>query len=161
MQFRESILPGLEAADRVTAILDLAPVQAAVVTRKWSRGQMKRGTPGETEVRLPEWITVKAMSVREIAQSGGRFEVGDLKLGPLRPKFGYGGFTLEELDPSVSDGYDDESTEYFYRVRQTHREGAGYSGHYHLIEIRRDDPLEMWAIVRRHLEPSDIPHEEV
>ena len=124
MQFRESILPGLEAADRVTAILDLAPVQAAVVTRKWSRGQMKRGTPGETEVRLPEWITVKAMSVREIAQSGGRFEVGDLKLGPLRPKFGYGGFTLEELDPSVSDGYDDESAEYFYRVRQTHREGA-------------------------------------
>jgi hypothetical protein len=155
--FREALLPALDAIDRVVHELDLAPTAVDIVTRRWSGAELHQGTSGEETLHLPRWTIVEEISNHEVMQSGGRFEMGDLRVGPIRPKFEGsacmpypGGFTVEELAPTAKD----ESTEIFYRVRQEHGLGTGWSGYYSLRALIRDDPLEFYLIIRRQMEPG-------
>lgn len=156
--FREAILPVLDAVDRVVQELDLAPSAVDIITRKWSGGEIRVGHPGDTSLPLPRWTVVEEVSNREVAQSGARFEMGDLRVGPVRPRFEgqacmpyEGGFTVEQLNPPVTD----ESTEIIYRVRQEHGFGTGWSGDYALQALVRDDPFEFYLVLRRMMEPKD------
>jgi len=159
---REQLLPALSAVDAILADLDLAPMQVEVVTRRWSGGRRRVGTPGETVTKLPRWVVVREVTTREVASSGGRFEMGDLKVGPIRPYFTEescdgsvrpGGFTARELDPRVQA----EGTEVVYRITPTHSMGTGDGGNYKLVHLHDDDPLAFFLIVRRTIDPSDAP----
>jgi hypothetical protein len=156
--FRASLLPALEQVDRVVHELDLAPTAIDIITRKWSGGRKRVGVAGDTVLPLPRWTVVAEVSNREVAQSGGRFTMGDLRVGPIRPHFKgnacliyNGGFTIDQLRPTVTD----ESTEIIYRARQEHGMGTGWSGDYYLVELTRDDPLEFYAVIRRLMETNN------
>ncbi len=161
--FRNAVLPGLSAADAVMATLDLAPYSVSIITRRWSGGRPKSGTPGDTVLQLPPWIVCKEVTEDQVRQSGGRFEIGDLWVGPIRPYFtgpscngvpgAPGGFTQEQLNPIIEAG--DESTEIIYRVRQTHGLGSGTNGDYDLHRLHADDPLEYMLLLRRHHQTRD------
>lgn len=155
--FRLAILPALAAADQVMATLDLVPTVVSIITRKWSGGQREVGTPGDTILRLPNWLVVEEISNREVMQSGGRFEMGDIRVGPIRPRYtadscegpGHpGGYTVDQLRPTTTN----ESTEFIYRLAQAHQFGTGWSGDYWLVELTREDPLEFFLVIRRRLE---------
>lgn len=154
--FRNAVLPGLSAADAVVGMLDLAPIRISIITRQWSGGRRGEGTPGDSITALPNWIVVQEITEQEIEQTGGRFETGDLRVGPIRPYFTTapcgttpgtpGGFTAEQLKPTAKT----EATDVFYRAQQAHGLGTGLSGDYSLLRLHTDDPLAFYMILRRH-----------
>jgi hypothetical protein len=154
--FRASILASLSAADAVLLSLDLAPTVVSIITRRWSGGRPMTGTYGDSVLNLPRWLCVEEISNREVAQSGGTFVTGDLRIGPIRPSWNSGcsgisqsgGFTEEQLRPTVND----ESVQIIYRMTQAHGLGTGWSGDYDVVELNRDEPLEFYLIVRRLME---------
>ena len=158
--FRSAILPALSAADAVIGMLDLAPTVVSIVTRRWSGPEIREGSYGDTVLRLPRWLVVEEISNREVMQSGGRFNIGDLKVGPIRPYFTDGGcsgpphpggFTASQLKPVI----EDQTTEILYRCQQAHGLGTGWSGDYGLVELIREDPLEFFLVIRRHIKASN------
>jgi hypothetical protein len=158
MTFREAILPALSAVDSIVGMLDLAPTNLTIITRKWSSGTRREGTPGDDVLQIPSWTLIEEIGNREIAQSGGEFVMGDLRCGPIRPYFQGaccngqpGGFTVEQLQPRV----EEESTEVIYRVAQTHGLGTGWSGDYMLVALERQDPLEFFLVIRRRTKAQD------
>lgn len=156
--FREAILPALSMVDSIIGSLDLAPTNLTIITRKWSSGTRREGTPGDEVLQIPSWTLIEEIGNREIAGSGGEYVMGDLRCGPVRPYFKGqccdgkpGGFTVEQLQPVV----EDESTEIIYRVAQTHGLGTGWSGDYSLVALEREDPLEFFLVIRRLVEAQD------
>jgi hypothetical protein len=156
--FREAILPTLSAVDSIIGALDLAPTNLTIITRRWSSGTRREGTPGDEVLQIPDWTLIEEIGNREVAQSGGEYVMGDLRCGPIRPYFKGeccngkpGGFTVEQLQPRA----EDESTEIIYRVAQTHGLGTGWEGDYSLVALERQDPLEFFLIIRRSLEAQD------
>lgn len=162
MSFRSDILSSLAEIDDIVAELDLVPVKIERIVRRWSGGERGRGNPGDETLCLPRSVGAREVTTREIASSGGRFEMGDVKLGPVRPYFAEeccdtvgapGGFTKEQLDPRA----EDESEEVLYRLTRVHSMGTGMAGSYRLIHLQSDDPLEWTLYVRRRTDPSDSP----
>jgi hypothetical protein len=155
--FREAILPGLDSADRVVGMLDLAPSVVTIVTRMWSGGKRNEGNPGDTFLQLPQWTIVRELGNREVMDSGGDYVLGDLRVGPIRPTFQSpcggttGGFTIEQLQPPCQS----DSTEVFYNVVQAHGLGTGWSGDYNLVELNRDDPFQFILILHRRTNPNE------
>lgn len=166
LTFRQSVLAALSAADAVDTILDLAPSDIHVVTRKWS-GTV--GTRPFTDIStfalqgpLPARqdgpkLKVRHLSARFVAQSGGRYEMGDLMVGPIRPYFTNpltsvpGGFMVRELDPPNTD----DATEVFWRVKQVNQAGSGVTGDYRVIHIDETDALFYKVVIRRLIHPGD------
>jgi hypothetical protein len=133
-------------------VMDLRPTSISVITRNWSDGtDSGDGFPSDTTLTLPNYTKVRHLSQREIAQSGGVYEDGDIIVGPITPQYTSpvdgvttGGFTEAQLAPSVTA----PAGEVVYRVAQ--QSGAtGLSGDYARVEIRRDRTLRMMLVLRR------------
>lgn len=88
------------------AIWDYRTVKVTIKRRAWSGGEAGAGTLTDTVLTdLPQSIRISSLSEREIAGSGGRYETGDVKVGPITPTYsnvgGYsGGYTPAQLDPA-------------------------------------------------------------
>ena len=159
--FRNAVLPALSAADAVVGMLDLAPIRISVITRQWAGGRRGVGPSGDTVLQLPNWIVVQEITEQEVEQSGGRFETGDIRVGPIRPYFTTvscngvpgtpGGFTSEQLVPKQPT----EATDVFYRAQQAHGLGTGLNGDYSLYRFHTDDPLAFYMVLRRHNRATD------
>lgn len=154
MSLRTAMLP---VADRLRALtgpdaFDVRPARLVVVTRVWTGG--RRGAeppPGEPAVRdtrleLPPIYKIREVSGHEVASSGGRFEQGDVRVGPITPKYvdedgAEGGFSPEELDPAVIRN----GLETVYVL-----EGTG-AGEYHLVSLETDKPFGTFLVLRRRM----------
>ncbi len=154
--FRQDMIPIAVDVDSIRGDLDAAPTRVDIITRTWSEGQRGKGDPTESILYLgrgddPPCIPVRHVSTREIASSGGRYEEGDIRIGPIRPQ-GFDdidqvfvGFTQSQLNPPI----DQEGIEVIYRLTPTDDSGTGICGDYALVEFKRDRFLRFELIVGR------------
>lgn len=120
----------LQLANRVRAGAPVAlGVRDTTVTlrkRVWSGGARGEGSRVDSDTVLTPPPHVRQLSTREVSQSGGRFEIGDVRIGPITPKFAGGGYSKEELSPTSTE----DGTEYFYVLA-----GTEVSGEYAPSEV--------------------------
>lgn len=150
---RDNLLYALDKSRAVLgpSVMDLRPTSVQVITRTWSDGTgIGDGFATDVVLQLPSYTKVRHLTQREIAESGGLYEQGDLIIGPITPQFTspvdgtIGGFTEPQLVPTVTA----PAQEVLYRVAQ--QSGAtGISGDYARGEIRRDRTLRMMLVVSR------------
>jgi hypothetical protein len=145
----------LRVADRVRALsgperLDQRPHQLSIVTRSWSGGFKGAGVPTEVPLVLPQHFLIRQVSTREIAGSGGRYEMGDVMIEGITPEYvdpldGQAkGYSPLVLDPVVTRS----GVEIVYRLTGPH------AGDYQLVELQSWRPYGYHLVIRRR---SDSP----
>lgn len=121
---------------------DVTTNQLTVRTRVWSGGLRGLGTTTDTDVVVNQKYPIREVSSLEIAGSGGRYEQGDLKVGPITPAWvdgaQSGGFTTAQLNPTGADG-----TEIIYLIVGSH------PGEYQLIDLSSSRAFSYFLILGR------------
>lgn len=166
MSLRTALLPALDAISTILGpgALDISPTRLTIITRSWDGGRRNVGRFTDGPVtEIPNWVPIRHVTQREIAGSGGRYEQGDVKIGPVLPAFGdpgcgcppgapvagvpgvSGGFTPEQLNPTVTE----EGIEIIYRLTPNHPNTTGIAGDYQLQDFQRDQPFEFYLVVGR------------
>jgi hypothetical protein len=112
------------------ARMDQRPHRVSIITRTWSGGYRGAGASSETSLDLPQDFIVRQVSTREIASSGGRYELGDVKVENITPAYVAsdgitGGFSPADLNPVVTRN----GIEILYRIAGPH------AGDYQLVEL--------------------------
>ena len=145
----------LRLADRLRALtgpahLDQRPHQLSIITREWSGGYKDAGAAVDSVLALPPHFLVRQVSTRELASSGGRYELGDVAVDNITPEYvdprdGLAkGFNPNVLDPVVTRN----GVEIVYRLAGPH------AGDYQLIELQSWRPYSYRVVLRRR---SDSP----
>lgn len=141
----------LSAIDKIRALqgpaaFNIVPSQLTITQRQWSGRTMNVGALTTTTLAaLPQYYLIRELSPYEVASSGGRFEQGDLKMGPITPPFAAGpwgpagGFGAAQLFPSVPN----DSGEIVYTLTGNH------PGEYALRRYIDDDPTGFFLVIRR------------
>jgi hypothetical protein len=144
------LFPGiLSAVDQIRGIagpqgLGGRPSSLTIRRRVWSGGLRGLGTPSDTDLALPQIYDVQHLRTTEVPSSGGRYEKGDVIVGPITPSFPAtaltpaGGFTEAQLNPVGGDGI-----EIIYILVGQH------AGEYQLVELRSLEPESFYVVVRR------------
>lgn len=103
MSFREDLLDTVDEARAVTEELDIRLHSLTIVTRHWV-GDVPGAEGGysETSLVLPARYRVVPISTKEIAQSGGRYQDGDIRVGPITPVY-----TTAQLAPEATGAKDE------------------------------------------------------
>jgi hypothetical protein len=121
------------------------PIRTITVTvreRTWPRRIREPNTvPHDVDTVLPIRYRVRQLSSREISGSGGLYEDGAVKLGPVTPPFTQGsggGFTREQLMPNGS-----SHTEIFYIL------SGDYEGEFKIANLDTTDPLSWYVVLNR------------
>jgi hypothetical protein len=129
---------------------DIRPTALTVVTRRWTSGTVgvdpeDLGTPGFTDSRLelPAVYKVRQVTTREIASSGGRYETGSVRVGPITPSYAaasgaQGGVSEAQLKPAG-----DAGTEVVYVLSGAH------AGEYALVGLESSAPFGWWIVLSR------------
>lgn len=146
---REAMLRTADVVRGLTApaIWDYRTVKVTVKRRVWSGGEAGAGTAVDTVLTdLPQALRITSLSEREIAGSGGRYETGDVKVGPITPTYsnvgGYsGGFTPPQLDPAP--GTAATGTEIIYFLSGT------MAGEYRLLSSDTIGAVSYRMVLRR------------
>jgi hypothetical protein len=135
----------LKVADKVRALpsrpsWDVWPTSLTIRVRTWEGGRI--GTEGGTtdvDLVISPKPRVKDVSQREIAGSGGRYEAGDVRVGPITPQYAGGGYTPAQLAPPVGSN----GVEVLYVL------SGGISGEYGRVDLQTDHSLSYWLVLRR------------
>lgn len=130
-------------ADRIRNVA--TPIRTITVTvreRTWPRRIGEPNTvPHDIDTVLPIRYRVQQLSAREVSGSGGLYEMGDVKLGPITPPFiqgSGGGFTREQLMPTGS-----THTEILYIL------SGDYEGEFKVSNLDTTDPLAWFVVLTR------------
>lgn len=142
-----------ELADQLRTIsgpssMDIRQSRLIVRTRTWAGGF--RGSDGgfsDSDLTLPQIYHFRPLKASEIASSGGRYEMGDMKVGPITPSypgtspFPAGGFTEAQLKPRPTAN----GVEIIYVL-----DGAGFhAGEYNLVEMQSSKSYSFFLVLRR------------
>ena len=152
MSLRTRMLPVFDRLRAKTGPtgFDIRPTKLAIITRRWTSGLVgvepdSGGAPAyvDTRLELAAVYEVKQVTTREIASSAGRFEAGDVKLGPITPAYvnadgSHGGVSEAQLKP---DG--DDATELVYELTGAH------AGEYALLGVVSTAPFGWWVVLGR------------
>jgi hypothetical protein len=100
----------------------------------------------DTSLVLPTIYRVRQVTTREVASSGGRYEMGDMRVGPVTPAFtrddgSTGGFTEAQLKPDPTD----EATETIYQLTGAH------GGDYALVAVESTRAFSWYLVLRRRV----------
>jgi hypothetical protein len=153
VSLRTRVLPVFE---RLRALagpdrFDIRTARLVIATRTWAGGYRDADPPTPATPRyvdvlleLPPIYEIVQVSTREIASSGGLYEMGDIKVGPITPRFTRadgttGGFTESELKPTPSAN----GIEIIYMLVGAH------AGEYQLVELRSLRPFGYELVLRR------------
>ena len=129
--------------------MDQRPHRLSILTRTWSGGHKEAGEASEAELVLPQHYVVRQVTTREIASSGGRYEMGDVIVEGITPEY-VGrdgeprGFSPLALSPLVTVN----GVEILYRLTGPHE------GDYQLVELQSWRPYAHHLVLRRR---SDSP----
>ena len=113
LSVRDAMLYALDRTRAITGpgVIDIRPSSAQIITRVWTGGRRGEGSFTEApKLTLPNFVAVRHVSQREVAGSGGLYELGDVRVGRITPRYtapdgSLGGFTPLEIAPSrVSPG---------------------------------------------------------
>ena len=108
---RDNLLYALDKARAVLgpSVMDLRPTSVQVITRTWSDGTARGdGFATDSVLQLPSYTKVRHLTQKEIAESGGVFEDGDLLISRITPQFTspvdgtVGGFIETQLAPAAT-----------------------------------------------------------
>jgi hypothetical protein len=152
MSLRTRMLP---VFDRLRALtgpsrFDIRPSSLTIVTRTWASGTVgvepsDPNVPPFTDSRLelPAVYKARQVTTREIASSGGRYEAGDVKVGPITPAYTAadgtaGGVSEAQLKPDGGDG-----AEIVYELVGAH------AGEYSLLGLVTTAPFGWWLVLGR------------
>ena len=152
--------PLLHAVDVIRSIqgpsaFGVVVTQVTVVQRVWFGGQV--GSEGGTSdsslpgspCGLPMYYPVVPLSTRQVMGSGGQYEWGDIRVGPITPKFAdtlcsppvSGGFSEGDLHPVANvDG-----VEVIYVLTGRH------AGEYQFVALESWDPTGYSLVLRRRI----------
>lgn len=127
--------------------------QVTVIERRWYGGQIgAEGGYGDKPLVLPEYYEVMPVSTRQIFQSGGQYEMGDIRVGPITPKFldqtlapPYGpisgGFSEADLHPVPTT----DDLEVLYSITGNH------AGEYQFVALESWEPTGFHLVLRRRI----------
>ncbi len=92
---------------------------------------------------MPATYEVRQLTTREVASSAGRYEAGDVKVGPLTPRYvaadgSTGGVSEAQLKPEG-----DAGAEIVYQLV------GGHAGEYALVGVETTAPFGWWVTLRR------------
>jgi hypothetical protein len=130
---------------------DLRTSQLVIVTRTWAGGfkDADPPTPGappftDAEAPLLPIYEVRQLTTREVSGSGGRYEFGDVKVGPITPSFVArdgtpGGYSESELKPDAPS----DAVEILYEIMGAH------AGTYALVSLDSTKPFGYELVLRR------------
>ena len=126
---------------------DVRPYQLTIRTRIWSGGLRGKGNYVDTNFVVPQIVKMRRLKQEEIANSGGKYEMGDILFEPFTPAYPAnaltgqpaGGFTEAQLAPRATAN----GTEIIYIVTGQH------AGEYSLIELRSDKSFRFGLVLRR------------
>lgn len=143
MSLRTSLLGVLDTLRGITGPsgLDLRTSQLTIRTRTYTGGRRtSTAVTTDSDVALPQIYKVRQVTTGEIANSGGRYEDGDIMVGPITPSNGAGvGYTEAQLAPKPSgDGVD-----VLYLLSGAH------AGTYDRVELRSTEPFSYYLVLRR------------
>lgn len=135
--------------------------QVTVIQRLWFGGQVgveggtsDTATPGSPLI-LPEYYEVKPVNTRQIMGSGGQYEFGDIRIGPITPTFNdalsspaaVGGFSEAQLHPTTGG----DAVEVLYTITGRH------AGEYQFVAVESWDPTGYYLVLRRRISKPTEP----
>lgn len=99
----------------------------------------KEGGTNDSDLLLVPSPPTRDASQREIRGSGGMYEAGDVRVGPITPAFAGGGYTEAQLAPT-SPG---NGVEILYVL------SGGLTAEYMLVDIQTDKSLSYFLTLRK------------
>lgn len=132
-------------ADRVRAIparaaLDECPTTVTIRVRTFAGGRAgTEGTKTDSTTTITPTPRVQHITEREIANSAGRYRAGDVRVGPLTPSYGAGGYTEAQLAPPVGQN----------GVQVIYILAGNVNGEYERIELHTEASHSWWLVLRR------------
>jgi hypothetical protein len=153
MSLRTRMLPVFDQLRAKTGPsgFDIRPTSLAIIARRWTSGTVgvepdDPSLPPFTDARfeMPAVFKVRQVNTHEIASSGGRYEMGNARLGPITPAYTKadgtsGGVSEEQLKPSATD----DATEIVYELAGAH------AGEYALVALESTAPFGWWLVLTR------------
>ncbi len=120
--------------------IDIYTTRVIVRTRTWTGGRIGAdGGKVDEDLEILPRPRVREISQREIAGPGGRYQAGDVRVGPITPKHAGGGYTQEQLAPAVTQN----GVEVIYVLE------GGISGEYMRVDLESDRAFRYMLILRR------------
>jgi hypothetical protein len=141
MTLRTDLLP---VVDELRALagpsgFDVRTSRLTVRTRTWAGGRRGLGPVTNSDLVLAQSYKFRELTSKEVASSGGVFEMGDLRVGPITPTdVSGGGYTEAQLAPDGSTG-----TEIIYVVT------GALAGEYARLELDKSKPFSWYLTLRR------------
>ena len=142
MSLRTSLL---KTVDKVRAIASKSTIDertTSVTVRKKTYAGGRVGAEGGAmteDLILTPRPKVREVSQREIAGSGGRYQVGDVRVGPITPSYSGGGYTEAQLAPTVATN----------GIAVVYVLAGGVSGEYARIDLSTDRSHSWFLVLRR------------
>lgn len=100
MSIRDDLLKVVDEARNLHIEFDDAP-QVTIRVRRWTGGEPDNGAHIDKDLVLPRKFRAKHLKAREIAGSGGLYQLGDIAITHITPKSSDGlvGYSEAELHP--------------------------------------------------------------
>lgn len=134
-----NILRGLASKPAI----DIYTTTVTIRTRTWTGGRIRSEQGSyDSDLLLTPTPRVREVSQREITGSGGRYQAGDVKVGPLTPSHASNpgvGYTAAQLAPVASAN----GVEIIYVL------SGGVSGEYMRVDLETDRAFSYTLILRR------------
>lgn len=129
------------------SVFDIRTAKLTIRTRSYPGGRRSSESAYvDSDLELPQIYKIRPLKTEEIASSGGKYEIGDLIVGPVTPKGITRGFDQSQLQPKPSvDGVD-----IIYIVTDT-TTNSTHSGEYSRVEFRSWKPFSVYLILRRRV----------
>jgi len=142
MSVRHSLLPVVDLGRRIYGkVLGMVTSQLTIRTRTYSEGiRSPEALYTDVDVVLGEYYEIREATTREVESSGGKFEVGDIIVGPITPSDGDAvGYTEEQLAPKPTV----PAVDILYLVTGAH------AGTYRRKALKSTDPFEYFLVLGR------------
>jgi hypothetical protein len=120
--------------------VDIYMTSVTIRTRTWAGGRVNaEGGYSDSNILITPRPKVREVAQREITGAGGRYEAGDVKVGPITPTYSGGGYTIAQLAPTASSN----GVEILYVL------AGAIAGDYKRIDLQTDRALSYFLILRR------------
>lgn len=122
--------------------------QLTIIQRRWNGGLIgNEGGYFDTTLPLPQHYEIALVSTAQIMGSGGQYETGDIRIGPITPPFvdnfsltpHIGGFSEAQLHPVPKT----DDVQIIYSVTGLH------AGEYQFVALESVDPTGYVLVLRR------------